>query len=136
MDNIVLADTPVHWPCMCILCGSQKGPIADTGAERNGERQYVCKRCAMTLATVFGFAKGEKMDELSRAVDVLAAKDGELVVVREERDAARVQLAEARRRAEALNTLLEQARAKELTQKNLISQMDEPLRQLAGTVSG
>lgn len=136
MDNIVLADTPVHWPCMCVTCGSQKGPIADTGNERNGERIYLCKRCVMTLARVFGFAKGEKMDELSRAVDVLAEKDRQLETQAADNEALRAQLSDARRRGEALNTLLEQARAKELTQANLIQQMNEPLRQLAGTVSG
>lgn len=121
---------------MCILCGSQKGPTADTGCERNGERLYVCKRCTMTLAGTFGFVKGEKMDELSRAVDELAARDAQILSHAERIEMLEGSLSEARKRGEALNTLLEQERAKEMTRKNLIDQMQEPLRQLAGTVNG
>lgn len=136
MDNVILVDAPIHWPCMCVLCGSQKGPIADTAVERNGERMYVCKRCVMTLARTFGFVKGEKLEELSRAVDELAARDQQIQAHADRIDALSGQLAEARRRGEALSTLLEQAKAKEQTAAHIADMLGENIRQLSGAVNG
>lgn len=135
MDNVVLVDTPSQWPSCCITCGSQRGPLADTGVERNGERIYACKRCVMTFARVFGFVKGEKMEELSRAVDELAARDRQIAAHEDALVKLRTQFSEACQRGEALSTLLEQERAKGLVQANLIGQLHDPLRQLAETVN-
>lgn len=136
MDTIVLVDVPALWPCACIFCGSQKGPQADTGVERNGEHIYACKRCVMTLSGAFGFVKGEKMEELSRAVDELAARDRQIGAHAERIEVLTSELGDARRRGEALNTLLEQERARLQTAVALADQIHESGRQLAGVVGG
>jgi hypothetical protein len=142
MDNVVLVDAPIHWPCMCVLCGSQKGPIADTAVERNGERMYVCKRCVMTLARTFGFVKGEKLEELSRAVDELAARDQQIQAHADRIDALSGQLAEARRRRARrhVERCCEQAKAKEQTARayrgHAGGERGPLLPQLAGAVTG
>lgn len=72
-----------EFPSMCI-CGSQKGPMADTGLEKNMYGHvYVCRSCVTRMARVLGLVKGDEMTRLQGAADELAVA-AEEVATRQE----------------------------------------------------
>ena len=75
--------SPLRFPYACVGCGNQKGPLVNTHRELPGYGDvYVCKRCAKQIAEVLGFAPGEKLAELEQAVDIHAADELEIGVLR------------------------------------------------------
>lgn len=97
----ILVDHATMFPSACV-CGSQTGPLADTHIEVDGRRIYLCKLCSKMLARAFGFAPGEKMDELENAAALLRAKEQELGDVRSLADQLNESLSTEKQRAEQL----------------------------------
>lgn len=78
----VLVEQPVG--LQACTCGSQKAPLLRTFREIGGVEEYVCQACAKSYARLFGFAKGERLDELSEAASTVAAKDREITSLTEQ----------------------------------------------------
>ena len=55
-----------------------KGPFVDTHRELSTGHVYVCQVCAKTIARIFGFADGKKLDELEGAAKAVAERDREI----------------------------------------------------------
>jgi len=65
-----LLESPLIFPYACLLCRSQKGPIADTNVEiPNFGRVYLCQLCAKTYAKLYGFAEGTELDIREEAIN-------------------------------------------------------------------
>ena len=76
---------PTSFPWACVGCMSQKGPMIDTHRELPGYGHvFVCVRCAKTAARLLGFAKGDKLDELSQAADAVHERELEIGSLREQ----------------------------------------------------
>lgn len=66
----VIVDVAALWPNRCVFDGETHGPFLDTLTEGpNGERNYVCARCAGYLAVRFGLVAGSELERL-RQIEV------------------------------------------------------------------
>lgn len=94
-------------PYGCVACRSNTGPLLDTHVENAAfGRVYLCQSCIARGARLFGFAEGERMDELVDAAKLAASAERENVRLTEERDMVLDQLAEELKRNEALSERL------------------------------
>lgn len=129
MSDYVLVETPTFFPQEC-LCGSQKGPMADTGIEHAGRRLYVCTLCATRINRALGLGKGPRMTELLKSGELLdaARKD---VEDRDKQIAEQLsELAARARKIEAISELLQQAHDKDRTQRAQLESINEQAKQL------
>jgi hypothetical protein len=61
-----------------------KGPFVDTHRELQTGHVYVCQVCAKTIARIFGFADGKKLDELEGAAKAVSERDREIASLTEQ----------------------------------------------------
>lgn len=70
-----IVESPTAFPARCLLCPSQKGPILDTGVDtpfpgpNAAGAVYICRSCGRQIAKAYGFAKGEKLEQLENAAE-------------------------------------------------------------------
>lgn len=128
----MLVDHAPHIPCACCICTNQTGPFADTFFEDRAGRKYVCKRCAKSVARLFGFAPGERMDELSEAASLVEGKDREIEAAQDLIRELNAQLEEGKRAAAGVEDELELALERERTREHLIESLVQTALQLRG----
>lgn len=80
----IIVDHPEVFPSTCAACGTQTGPMLDTHRELANLRVYVCRRCSKNHARIFGFAKGERLDELENAAASVAELVNEIASLSEQ----------------------------------------------------
>ena len=120
-----LIESPLVFPYCCILCRSQKGPIADTNVEiPSFGRAYLCQLCAKTYAKLYGFAEGTELDIREEAIDEANALRRENTQLLEQLGDSSVEIASLRKEKREAITELE-ARAAP------ISQLENTLRESA-----
>lgn len=69
---------PTQAPQCCIICKSQKGPIADTFVETPLGHLYVCELCVSRLARAAGLIEGDRHNQLIEASQSLAQAEREI----------------------------------------------------------
>lgn len=122
MVEYQLVPAPTFFPNAC-FCGSQQHPIVDTAIEVEGRRIYVCRLCAKRVAAAFGFAKGEKMDELENAVVALEERDRQIEELQRLTRELTDSLAEAQARDQTKSDYIEQLQSDIATRKHLLGQL-------------
>lgn len=131
----MLVETPAVFPQACI-CGSQKGPLVDTFIQNGGNRIYVCALCVKRCAKQLGLVKGERMESLLKAGDLLDASTKEVEQLNALIQNQMAENASIRRKNEALEELLQQERDTRLTQRHLLETINESSRTLLATGNG
>lgn len=103
LEWIVLDRAP-FFPHTCVGCTSPKGPLLDTHREvgNTGLRVYLCQDCIKRGARLLGFAKGERMNELASANEMLMEREREVANLLKEVSALTANRAAEAERAEAL----------------------------------
>jgi hypothetical protein len=123
MIDFVLVDHPAVHPQCCVICGGAKGPLVDTIGERWGERIYLCRLCVKRAASIMGFVKGEKADQLENAIDVVAGKDSEIAALMGDVKDLRGKLGHEQKKVAALQTLIEDVNNRERTRSHLAAEL-------------
>lgn len=118
--SAVRAETPTFWPNSCI-CGSQTGPMVDTGVERNGERIYLCALCTKIAALTLGLIEGPEHDKLENAAGELHDRQLEL-----EREREKFVRSEASRREQ--NALIAEMSGQLDVATQRVAQLEQTLR--------
>lgn len=130
----MLVESPSVFPQACI-CGSAKGPLVDTFISTAGQRVYICALCVKRCAKQLGLVKGERMEELLKAGELLDEAT-KTAAAREQVIEQQLQVnAHLRRTNEALEVLLQKERDAKLTQRHLIDTMNETSRALQESVT-
>jgi hypothetical protein len=124
--------TPLAFPSKC-QCGNSKH-LLDTHREIAGQRLYFCKLCVSMAARAFGMIAGPEHDKLMDAAAGLEQAEKEISDRDERLRKQTGELADRQRRIDALQVLLDDLRAKALTQKNIIGSLQENTRELASVV--
>lgn len=140
MLEFQLVDHPAINPKHCAICPNTAGPLVDTFSVSNESGQeariYVCARCVKLAARTLGLVKGERMDELLKAGDLLdvarvAADDREKMI-----QSQIAELAARARKIEALEELLQQERDAARTRQAQLETISETSRALLASAVG
>lgn len=128
MLDWTILESPINFPHYCIACMNGRGPVAATHRTMPGFGDvYLCENCAEKLARMFGFAPGDRMDEIVKA----AKRVTEL-----ERDNAKLAQAvtDARTDIKHYEATLQQREEEILGNRARMKQLEERIREEA-TVS-
>jgi hypothetical protein len=125
--EFMVADRPLQFPFLCVACAlGQGGPVLDTHREVLGYGHvYVCRDCIRKGAIGFGFAPGEKLDELTQAAVTLTERDREIASLTEQLSKSNDSRKSTVKHDQHLEVALVQARER-------IAQLEQHLRLEAG----
>lgn len=135
MREPMIVDTAPHLPCACCVCTNQTGPFADTFFEDRAGRKYVCKRCAKSVARLFGFAPGKRMDELENATVLVEGKDAELAKAAATIEELRLANGGERATVKDLRARLEDASGRLQATRHMAAQMEQAAHELVEAVA-
>lgn len=109
----VIEGEPLKQPFACLLCRGNLGQMLDTGHELVGYgRIYLCETCGKAVAASFGYARGKRMTQLSRASAEITAKDAQIVELQRQLAEFEAKADEASLLAAGLTDELELARGR------------------------
>jgi dsRNA-specific ribonuclease len=141
-DMMKLVDAPSSFPARCLLCPSQKGPILDTGVDtpfpgpNAAGAVYVCRTCARKIAKVYGFAKGEKLEQLENAAEELTVLEKRMEAIQDNGNKLAMALTEEQQSHAATKALLDQHREREHQQQHFVQQLVSTANQLTVGTNG
>src|SRR5262245_18468650 len=130
MMDFEVVPSAIKRPWHCV-CGSQKGPLIDTFYQTNDDIIYICKQCARRAARKFGFAPGERYDELMNALELMEAKEAVITRLQEEVVERQLALNKETSRADVLQEQLNEALEREQTRVHV----EQQIKDLAGSVT-
>jgi hypothetical protein len=134
MLEFQLVDSPFVFPQACVGCLSQKGPMVDTHRQIPGFGHiYICHVCGKTSARLLGFAKGERLDELSAASDGIVERDREIKSLREQLASTEQHLSDVRH---ANSVALEELRDEKAHSKRLETEIRRAAESTLAAVTG
>lgn len=136
MIEFILVDHPTVLPMACVICGSAKGPIADTHVEKWGDHLYLCRLCTTRAARLYGLVKGERMEQLLAADETLAGKQAEIKGLEQELTEARLEAGGQRATIKALNAQLQEVRGRQQVMTNLALELERISKEVVENAVG
>jgi hypothetical protein len=135
MIEFMLVENPAHFPQTCV-CGSSKGPLADTFFERGNQHIYLCKTCGKRLARLWGFAAGKNLDALEAASDERLDLERQLSEGVKLRDKLMERNAAQAKEITQLQNLISRDQDRRAQQDHLVSMIFESSKELVSTTNG
>lgn len=139
MDEFrIVEDQPLKTPFACLICRGNLGQLLDTGCELDGYgRIYVCETCGKSVARAFGYAKGPRMTQLSKASAEITRKEAEIADLAARAAASDAKAEEMSRLAAGLTEELELSRQRVAQLEDRFMEQARSARELvAGAVEG
>ena len=136
MIEFILVEHPTVMPMACVICGSHKGPIADTHVEKWGDHLYLCRLCVTRAARLYGLVKGERMEQLLAADETLAAKEAELAGLERELGEARLELGGQRATIKELKGMVQERQGRHQVMANLAVEIERLSREVVEQAAG
>ena len=123
--------TPTAFPAMCV-CGSQKGPLVDTGLLKDAYGHvYLCRMCVTRSARALGLIKGAEHERLMAAGDELEQAAREVETRQEIIDRQTVTLGQNEERLRAQTAYIDQLQGDLRLRQQQANQIAAQAREMA-----